>query len=386
MATEQTRDEDGKFTSAPENAGLSQDDAAALERGDVAELNKDSDPRLEMMRRARETRAKEFDLEIEKPPEGEKAPEEKVEDEKKVDEPVGAAADDNLLVEIEVNGKTEKMTVAEARKRLQLSTAVVETLDQAKATREAANRELEAAKAARAIVGDPPAPKPAATGPTDAEKQAEALKTAEGRKRTARKEFAKAAQYGTDAEVETATAELEAAEEEVDKLRFASLRPEPQRDSLLDREAADTNRATADYVEKFGKDQEDEVFRAMASINLRKETVADLTKLGADERILAKLTDRELGEHHFKARSMGIVRTLDKLLDAAGIKAREELERRTSRTPGEKKDPVSERQSAKENAPTQPRQAAGRVPEPEAAKPPTSRELVDEMKRRRGKA
>lgn len=401
MATE--RDDDtGQFKSKPqEGGGLSQADADALEKGDVAEVNKDSDPRLAMMEKARVTRAEEMGAEIDKEKDDAEEPGAKREEPKEGDagaeggtgtgtssEPAPVALEDTAVVELLVNGKPEKMSWAEAKKQLQLGKATEETLKQAKESREAANRELEAAAAVRKVMGEAPAAKEEPKGPTDAEKRATALKAAEDTKRTARRDYAKAAQYGTEKEVEDATAALEKAEDEVDKLRFETFKDSApaveHRDQLLDREVADTNRGTKTYLEDFSKDHQDPLFRAAAALYLREENIADLTKLGADESVLRKLTDQELGEHHFRARSRGLVRSVDKVLTAAGTRAREELTKRsTPATPAG--NPRDERQIKKEGAPSQPKAAAGRIPEPEAQQRPTGRDLVAEAKARRGK-
>lgn len=389
MATEQQRDDSGKFV--PEGA-VTQEDGKAL---DVVTNNEESDPRLAMMRKARDKRAEEMGAEVVEEKEGEEAEGKEKEKEAPVEgegekaegeEAAPAELADDAIVEIQVNGKPEKMKWSEAKKKLQLATATEETLAQAKETREAANRELEAAAAVRKVMGektDQPTGEPKLKPEEEAAKR---LAEAETAKRTARRKHADAIRNGTEEEVEAAETALDEAESTLDKIKFEQFtKPAaPQRDQLLERETVDTNRASESYLEKFAEDQKDELFRAAVGLYLRKENIADLTKMGADEKLLAKLTDVELGEHHFRARARGLVRKLDDVLNAAGTKAREELSRRKAPTPGA--SPREERQAAKQNAPAQPRPASGRVPEPEEAKPPTNQDLVAEARRRRGKA
>ena len=146
-----------------------------------------------------------------------------------------------------------------------------------------------------------------------------------------------------------------------------------------------TQRQSEEYVNAFPEQATDALFRAAASMTLRKELISDLTKLGAPAHIVEQLNDQELGLHHLKARSRNLVRTLDKVFTAAGTKAREELKRRSAPvTSGP--DPRLERETRKINTPTMPRTASGRQPEPEPDKPKTAKDMIAETRARRGKA
>lgn len=408
MAVETNRDaETGQFKAPPPGA-VTQEDAEALERGDKTEH-----PRIAMMKAAREKRAAEMGAEVEGdastekpepnnavfPGEGGEGTNTAAETE---DDAGGtstgtdtgtatatstaATASDDMIVELQVNGESKKMTLKDAKKHLQLGLATKETLDQAKKTRDEANAELLAARAVRTVVGEGTATVTAE--PTAAEKAAKALETAEAARENAFAAYTKAVRHGDEEEVETAAKDLRTAEKALDKAKDDARAPVGSPaggDALLERETADTNRAIKDYAETFKADQDDKLFRAAASANLREEIVADLTKLGADENILAKLTDAELGEHHLRARSRGLVRTLDKVLTAAGTNAREELKRRAGAgTPPA--NPRQERETSKLNAPTAPKIAAGRMPEPQGEQPKTAKDLIAEARQRRGKA
>lgn len=425
MATEQTRDPGtGKFVPTTDDVDPAADGKAMDQKrgSDDAGVGhtEENNPRLAAMKRAREVRAKEMGAEIsdepiegvddktkfKEPDEGSKirdggeeeddnAGGKKDDDDKGADPGAGAgksAIADDVEVEIQVNGKPVKMPWSEAKKKLQLAAATEQTLEDAKATREAANRELEAAAAARRVAEA--TGKPAGDGkdtkePTPEEKVRAKVDAAEAAKDTAMDDYTKAVRYGTDDEIKDATAKLRKAEKELDAAKLEQVQastaaPAQAQDALLEREMIDTNRAMTDYVEKYAEDQKDELFRMLVGSRLRKEMTADLTKMGADENLLAKLTDLEIGEHHLRARSRGLVRQLDKVLSAAGEQAREELKRRSGPTPGQ--DRRNERHQRKIDAPPPPAAAAGRTAEPEPDKPKTSKELVEEVKRRRGKA
>ena len=409
MATEQTRGEDGKFV--PQPTIIDQADAKALEDKDD-DLGGDDDkpvdadhPRLAMMKAARERRAKETGAEIEgdalndkpdtsgadfKETKAEGAP---VGDSKAAKEddvpPHVATLADTDIVTMKVNGEEVKMPWGEAQKRLQLATATEQALEDAKAERAALKAlrktaEEEAKTKPTAVVKEEPA-KPDVFAAAKAEKD-KAFDAWEG-----------AVRYGSEEEIAAAKKDLRAKEDALEVARedrFKTLAQAAQPtgpDPLIVKEVAETQRATEDYIKNFGEDQKDRLFRAAVSMTMRDELMADLRSLAPlpDRedvgRMLSQLSDRDLGAHHQQARSRGLVRTLDKVLTAAGTKAREELKSRFTPTPG-KVDPVAQRQQAKQNAPTQPRAASGRIPEAEEAKPKTAQDIMAETRARRGKA
>lgn len=408
MAT--PRDQETKIVSNPPADMLEQDDAKALDTGEDAVAKFEETPRAAMMKKAREARAKEMGVEIvgdaskdrtdtsaadfKETPEEEK-PEDKKPEEEEVPAHVAELADTDL-VEIKVNGETKKMSWGDAKKSLQLGAATEETLAKAKDTKAAADAELVAARAARTVHTQEPAK---AAEPTAVEKATAALQAAKQAKKEAHEKYTQAVRYGTDEEITKATNDLTAADDKYDEARDAMVAkpaevdPEEVVQKISEQnESINSKRQTQDFLDKFADDQKDEVFRALHATRVRNEMFSDLTKLANNahdkaelEDNLRKLTDREIGAHHFKARSRGLVRTLDKVFTSAGEQAREELKRRSAPTT-QAADPRAERESKKQNTSSPPKAAAGRVPEPEADKPKTAKDIMAETKARRGKA
>lgn len=414
MAT--PRNKETKVVSTPPADMLEQDDAKALDvekDEDEGSMKFEDTPRLAMMKRSRESRAKEMGVEIVGDASGDKVDtsaadfketpadettETKLEEtpgEEEVPAHVATLADTDL-VEIKVNGETKKMSWAEAKKSLQLGAATEETLARAKADKEAAASELAAARAARTVHTIEPVK---AAEPTAAEKATAALQAAKLAKKEAHEKYTQAVRYGTDEEIAKATNDLTAADDKYDEARDAMVAkpaevdPEEVVQKISEQnESINSKRQTQEFLDKFAGDQKDEVFRALHATRVRNEMFSDLTKLANNahdkaelEDNLRKLTDREIGAHHFKARSRGLVRTLDKVFTSAGEQAREELKRRS--TPATTVvDARAERESKKQNTSSPPKAAAGRVPEPEAEKPKTAKDIMAETKARRGKA
>jgi hypothetical protein len=408
MATPQTEDAKIKTPVDIDQASAKAIDDASKRRddddagGDAGEIEFDN-PRLEMMNKARLKRAQDFGLEIdatknhdvddtsqadfksdeEPAPTGDKREEETI-------PPHTVTLADTDIVTIKVNGEDVKLPWGEAQKRLQIGQATEDALEEAKAERAAAKalrKQLEAESET-----ETPAPRQA---PQQAEKP-DTLATAKAEKDAAFDEWEKAVRYGTDEEIAEARKELRAKEDALEVAREGRLVSLAQAnapsgpDPFVEREQIASQRATEEYVEAFKEDQKDRLFRAAMAMTMRDELIEDLRALAplTDRedvgRMLAKLPDRELGAHHQQARSRGLVRTLDKVLTSAGEKARTELKSRAA--PSGKPDPLTQRQQAKQNAPSSPKAASGRAPDAEPDdKPKTSKDIMADVRRARGK-
>jgi hypothetical protein len=375
------------------------DDGAPLD----ADIQFDN-PRLDMMNKAREKRAKDFGLEVDatknhddrdtsladfKGDDEDAEPTGDKKDEDDIPAHIVTLADTDIVT-IKVNGEDVKLPWGEAQKRLQISQATEEVLEEAKAERAAA-RALR--KQAEEEEGAAPTEK---TAPAKADDKPDDMAAVKAAKDAAFDEWEKAVRYGTEEEIAEARKDLRAKEDALEVAREARLVSLAQAntkagpDPFIEREQIASQRATEEYVEAFKEDQKDRLYRAAMAMTMRDELIADLRALAplTDRedvgKMLSKLSDRELGAHHQQARSRGLVRTLDKVLTAAGNSARAELKGRTS--PQQAKTPLSQRQEAKQSAPTSPNAATGRSPDAAPDdKPKTSKDIMAEVRKSRGK-